>query len=210
MHNGCTRTETDRKFLDFKVSEEPGRLIWQQSKLHGNSTCVIRLQSAEEFGRYANAWRICAKIEKLELEKSALYITISSHTKLDRSQTPWTGKKLKVCHYSIEIEFKSITSLKLIWTKKNVLESRHIFSIDPISKQSICYMYDMVDFICLGLPELWGTQAGIAKWKLLDHSGIRTASAYEASTLTVVLQDLIVSISYKWPHFTFATFKYTT
>ena len=100
VHDSC-RTESVRKFLDFVARDKPFRLYWKQNKLEGNTTCVIRIKLDPGFVNSVYAMGICAELEKLQLGNSALNIIISSHSKIDITRKPWTGRNLKVCSYDI-------------------------------------------------------------------------------------------------------------
>ena len=55
------------------------------------------------------------------------------------------------------------------------LETAAIFLSDFFFlKQGISSEYVMVDFICIGLLDLWGARTENYKMKSLSHSGIRT------------------------------------
>ena len=100
VYDSC-RTESVRKFVDFFATDVPFRLFWQQNRLEGNTTCVIRIKLETQFENSVYTLGICAELEKLQLGDSALNIIISSHNKIDITRKPWTGKNLKVCHYDI-------------------------------------------------------------------------------------------------------------
>ena len=54
------------------------------------------------------------------------------------------------------------------------LETASIFSIEPLSKTGYRLGVFLIDFICMGLLDLWGAQAEIYKVKNIARSGIRT------------------------------------
>ena len=83
--------------------------------------------------------------------------------------------------------------LKLTWTVIYYWKRLPYFS-EPFLQQGISLEYVMVDFICMGLFDLWGTRTGNSKWKILAQSGIQNSgpSDYEYSLSVALLVELSI------------------
>ena len=91
-----------------------------------------------------------------------------------------------------------IVSLKLIGTVIYHWRRQSYFFLAILDlKQGNSLVYAMVDFICEGLLELWGTRVE-RKYKMNNScpqwDSNPVLSAYESNALTIVLWDLIASL----------------